>query len=250
MSVGAQFRAARTERNLSIADVSQHTKIQPWVLEALEADRLVDLMSPIYVKGFVTTYAKFLRLDPEALLPQLPWPAPEPEPEEFTPVSRPAPLRIHLPWPLVRRAALAASGIAVVVGVVLVNPLRWVPRLALPKPSAPTVASVAPVREQPQTPSPSALTIRPAQPLELEVMAHRATWVRVRADGKLLTQQWLKRGANERWTARKQFELVIAKPSQVDLTLNGQPISPFAIAHRGRLAITHQGVTPLPDDRF
>jgi hypothetical protein len=71
--------------------------------------------------------------------------------------------------------------------------------------------------------------------------------VQVRADGKLLTQQRLQRGANERWMAKKQFELIIAKPSQVELTLNGQPISPFLLANRGRLLITHQGITRLPE---
>ncbi|MBI3330528.1 MAG: DUF4115 domain-containing protein, partial [Candidatus Omnitrophica bacterium] len=85
-------------------------------------------------------------------------------------------------------------------------------------------------------------------PLELAVTAHRTTWIRVRADGKLLTQQRLPRGANERWTAKKQFELIIANPTQVDLSLNGQSISPFAVAHRGRLLVTHRGVTPLPDE--
>jgi len=85
--------------------------------------------------------------------------------------------------------------------------------------------------------------------LELQVSATRTTWIQVRADGKLLTQQRLPRGSNERWTAKKQFELIVAKPSQVELVLNGQAISPLAIAHQGRLLITHHGVTKLPEDR-
>ena len=69
----------------------------------------------------------------------------------------------------------------------------------------------------------------------------------MRADGKLLAQQRLQRGAHEQWTAKKRLELVVAHPSQVALTLNGQSISPQAITHQGRLVITHQGVTPLSD---
>jgi hypothetical protein len=92
------------------------------------------------------------------------------------------------------------------------------------------------------------MTVLATQPLELHMSAHRTTWIEVRADGKLLTQQRLPRGSNERWTAKKQFELIVAKPSEVELVLNGQPISPLAIAHRGRLLITHHGVTKLPDE--
>ncbi|MBI4343540.1 MAG: helix-turn-helix domain-containing protein, partial [Candidatus Omnitrophica bacterium] len=79
MSVGAQLHQARKERKLSLGEVSEQTKIQPWVLEALEGDRLQELMSPIYVKGLLTSYARFLHLQPEPLVSQLVWPAPAAE---------------------------------------------------------------------------------------------------------------------------------------------------------------------------
>ena len=287
MSVGLQLRTARTERKLSLADISRGTKIQPWVLEALEADRLPELMSPIYVKGFLASYARFLHLDPEPLISQIAWPPPEPE-AAAEPQAAPAiPVVVQFSWPVLRRIALI--GMAVVALIVLVNvqPLRHLPRLSLAlkhapaqrhvqsqrptvaktarpqsapaatsqptpppsqvKPIEPVLASVAPLRDTPDL-SPPPLTLQPTQPLELAVTATRATWIRVRADGKLLTQQRLPRGASERWTAKKRFELIVAAPSQVDIMLNGQSISPFAVAHRGRMVITHQGVTQLPDE--
>jgi hypothetical protein len=108
-------------------------------------------------------------------------------------------------------------------------------------------ASIAPVVDvlkprMPDVPAPGS-----AEPLQLVITASRPTWIKVRADGKLLSQQRLARGANEQWVARKQFEVIVSKPSQVDLVLNGQSISPLAMAHRGRLLITHRGVTPLPE---
>ena len=254
MTVGEQFQTARAARGLSVSDVSLQTKIQPWVLEAIESNRLLDLMSPIYVKGFLVTYAKFLRLDHEAIVTQVAWPAPEPEEEEpvkFTPVSRP---RIDLSafWRTLRPALPAAAWVGAIAALVVINPLRWMPKLTVSEPSRPKLASVSPVRETPAAPRPESLDVvlRSSQPLELTVTANRSTWVRVRADGKLVSQQWLRRGANEIWTASQQFELVVAHPSQVELMLNGQAISPLAIAHHGRLAITRQGVGPLADDQF
>ena len=222
MTVGSQLRDARNGRKLKIADVSKETKIQPWVLEALESDRLQELMSPVYVKGFLTTYAEFLRLPPEPRLAQFTWqPEADTEQSATTPVL--PPMTIHIPWPLLRRVGALALGCGLMAGVVILNPLRWLPKIAIPTLRLPTLASVTPVRQEPIKPTPPPpVTVRPVQPLELEVTAHRATWVRVRADGKLLTQQRLQRGANERWTAKKRLELVIAQPAQVDLTLNGQ----------------------------
>ena len=269
MSVGARLLQARTERKLSLAQVTEATKIQPWVLEALETDRLQDMMSPIYVKGFLASYARFLRLAPEPLVAQVRWPKPDPVLEDLPPPTPSVPFT--MPWPrlspmLLRRLGTGVAIAGVVGGLILLNPLRWLSSLSLPalslpkeaktapaprapdKPAAPKLASVTPVREAvslPATPPPTLATV---QLLELAVTAHRTTWIRVRADGKLLTQQRLPRGAQERWTAHKQFELIISKPTQVELVLNGQSISPFAVAHKGRVLITHRGVTPLPDE--
>jgi len=267
-SIGAQLRQARRERQLSMSDVARDTKIQPWVLEALEADRLQDSMSPIYVKGFLSTYAKFLQLEPSGLLAQLRWPAPEEAQDTVVPVapaakaipravklpnvpSLPALPKIPalpvIPWHMIRRIAAPAVVAAAVAGLVLINPLRWLPDVTLPVRQIPKLASVSMPKEQPAPPALPAVALTPAQPLELTVTAYRTTWIRIRADGKLLSQQRLQRGANEQWSAKKSFEIVVAKPSQVELMLNGQSISPLAIAHRGRLAITHRGVTALAD---
>ena len=254
MSVGTQLQQARRERKLSLGEVTQHTKIQPWVLEALEADRLHEMMSPVYVKGFLSTYARFLRLEPEPLLAQLPWPKPEFEEQESLAAPAPKipsaitlPRLPRIPLPLLRRLGVVAAAAAAVMALVAVNPLRWLPKITLPAMRAPKLASVTPVKETAKPPPLATVSVAPANALELGITAHSTTWIQVRADGKLLTQQRLLRGANERWMAKKSLELIIAKPSQVELTLNGQSISPFAIAHGGRLRITHQGVSHLPD---
>ena len=48
MSVGSALRQARETQQLSVADVTAAIKIQPWVLEALESDRLHEQMSLYY----------------------------------------------------------------------------------------------------------------------------------------------------------------------------------------------------------
>ena len=245
---GVRLRQAREARSLSRADVSQLTKIQPWVLEALEAGRLQDMMSPIYVRGFITSYAKFLKLEAQPALATLPDPSGEPEPSAQGPATPPAAMpAVSIPWALVSRLGLGAAAVAAVVALIAVRPWQHLPRIAWPAMPAPRVASVAPVSKPSLPPALPTIALDPMGPLELTVTASTATWIQVRADGKLVAQQRLQRGAKEQWSAKKRLELIIAKPSQVELLLNGRTISPFAIAHQGRLAITHRGVTRLPD---
>ena len=84
MTVGEQLRTARIAQKLSFTTIADATKIQPWVLETLEANQLQDRMSRIYARGFLITYAKFLHLKPEPLLAQIPWPKPDPVLEDWT----------------------------------------------------------------------------------------------------------------------------------------------------------------------
>ena len=328
MSVGTQLQQARTEQKLTIAQVAAATRIQPWVLESLEADRLPEQMSRIYLRGFLASYARFLHLDPAPLLAALPSDQPLQEQKTELPAAPPKatrerqpmkPIKITIPWQHLARAGRIGAVAAAVALVIAVNPIRLVaqipwqtitlPKFSLPslpriakepkpavkkiastakrrlpaavkplaqlaerpaaKPSPepvvakapiievkpvpaaeppvlePQVASIAPLQNtvhQPQLPSFETLA---TQPLEVLITASRTTWIRVRADGKLLAQERLKRGAKERWKAKNRLEVIVANPSQVELSLNGQSITSHAIAYQGKLLITHRGVSQL-----
>ncbi|MBI4353973.1 MAG: helix-turn-helix domain-containing protein [Candidatus Omnitrophica bacterium] len=249
-TVGTQLQSARAALRLSLKDISNATKIQPWVLEALERDELQKTMNPIYVKGFVATYAKCLHLDPHALLQQL-YP-PVAVVEETTPQMTPMTKHddtdtshgswptLSLPWPLIRRVATAAAGAVVVIGLVKANPLR---RFSL---SAPRQEANLTIAREPSTVRPETLTIPLNQSLELKLIARRSTWISVEGDGRLLTQREVSAGTQETWKAKRQVKLIVAKPFHVDILLNGQSISPLLLAHQGRLLIQHRSISALP----
>ena len=247
-SVGQRLQEARQARRITPAEVSQATKIQPWVLEAIESNRLQATMSPIYVKSFLITYAKFLQLDPYPLIAQMFPPAPLAPAPEIQPVAAVS----VASWPLdglrdalgalLRRLVPVAVVAATVAFVAIAKPLRWLPSLRV------TQASFsAPLKPAPVSPS-AALTVKPTQPLDVAVVARRPSWISVKADGDLVAQQQLSPGSKEAWTARRRLELVIGNPAQVEVLLNGHSISPIAMAHHGRILITHKGGTPLDDE--
>src|ERR687892_1521093 len=66
-SMGAYLRAARRRRRISIDRAADETKIRSDFLMRMESDEF-DFLAPAYVRGFLKTYARFLRVDPDPLL--------------------------------------------------------------------------------------------------------------------------------------------------------------------------------------
>jgi cytoskeletal protein RodZ len=76
VSIGAALRQAREARRLTLAQVSEVTKVRPPYLEALENDDLSAMPSTAQARGFLRIYTQFLGIDLDALIS-----APKPEPE-------------------------------------------------------------------------------------------------------------------------------------------------------------------------
>lgn len=69
--IGRTLRNARVERGLSIDHVAAETRISGRFLQALEEEAFDELPAPVYVRGFLRSYANFLRIDPDPLLAEL-----------------------------------------------------------------------------------------------------------------------------------------------------------------------------------
>jgi cytoskeletal protein RodZ len=68
MTLGEVLAAKRGERGLTIEQAATATRIRAHYLNALESDQFGRLASPVYAKGHLTTYARYLGLDPEPLI--------------------------------------------------------------------------------------------------------------------------------------------------------------------------------------
>lgn len=67
-SPGKYLKVERELRNLSLEEVAQFTRIKKHILKAIEEDEYELLPPGIYVKGFLTAYAKYLGLDPKDVI--------------------------------------------------------------------------------------------------------------------------------------------------------------------------------------
>lgn len=70
-SVAEQLREARETRKLSIYDVAAATKIRTDHVRALEDGKYRVFAAPVYIRGFVRSYAQLLKIDTAKLMVDL-----------------------------------------------------------------------------------------------------------------------------------------------------------------------------------
>jgi transcriptional regulator with XRE-family HTH domain len=91
-SIGATLRAAREKRQLTLAQVSEITRVRTHYLQALENDDMSAMPSVAQARGFLRIYAQYLGLDLQLLIPPAaPAPVPEALPTVVEARAAPAP---------------------------------------------------------------------------------------------------------------------------------------------------------------
>lgn len=66
--VGHSLKIVRERQGLSLVDVAARTRIRRQHLDAIEGGRFTELPGPIYITGFLRTYAETLGLEPEQVV--------------------------------------------------------------------------------------------------------------------------------------------------------------------------------------
>lgn len=70
-SVAEQLRAAREARNLTVHHIADVTNVRADHIRAIEEGNYEVFSAPVYIRGFVRTYARLLKLDETRLLDDL-----------------------------------------------------------------------------------------------------------------------------------------------------------------------------------
>ena len=112
LTIGEQLKQAREARKLTIKQVVQAIRVRAYYLQAMEGDDFAALPSAAQARGFLRSYAEFLKLEADTLVEQLRTettpdaPAPQStqpvqpiQPPGPAPIQKPAPEPIHEPEP-------------------------------------------------------------------------------------------------------------------------------------------------------
>jgi cytoskeleton protein RodZ len=68
LTLGEKLKKFRSDRRVSLSDISKFTKIRMEYLEALEEGEYDKLPADVYIKGFLRSYADFLNVDEKIIL--------------------------------------------------------------------------------------------------------------------------------------------------------------------------------------
>ena len=235
--MGSYLRAARRRRRVSIERAAEETRIRADYLMRMESDEF-DFLAPAYVRGFLKTYARFLRLNPEPLLEDFDrrFGSGRFETQQIIALERhgkrhtPKEPRFSRSWSLAAFIAAGALLVLAVVGLMtgpddpkgrrdtaLVEPTESATPDVLPEGAALTPSTPATPFEQERV----AFT----EGIEVEIIGlDHECWLDITADGKKAFSGMLQPGDTQTFTAEDEMNIVLGYAAGVELVVNGQNI--------------------------
>jgi cytoskeleton protein RodZ len=239
-ALGEEFRSAREARGLSLSDVAERLHIRSVYLAAIEDEDWHVIGAPVYVRGFLRTYARFLGLDPEAAVARFSATVPAGTPAATTPRVTTASSAAEKRNVAERRAPSLAAVLAIVVaaGVVLFVAYEFYQYKAAtpggtPLATAsgqPAQAAQAGAAAQGAATAPPVAAVTPGPKRRpkrgLSVHVTETSWVRVAVDGTVAFEGTLPAGTSKLF-AGKSADVRVGNAAGVTIAVNGKAVGPL-----------------------
>ena len=208
---------------------AEETRIRQAYLMRMESDEF-DFMAPAYVRGFLKTYARFLRVDPDPLLAEFDSRyGGRIDTSQIVALERngkrndPSRRRPASSWTV---AAVIAASFLLILGVVGLLTGNEAPS----RETRLTEAEQSPSPSPEASPSPSTTeaeddpVVAIEDGIELEIVATQDCWTMVATDGGQPTTQTILAGESMTFTAEEEVFVRLGYPEGVELFLNGESI--------------------------
>ncbi len=243
LTVGGRLKSAREDKSVTLEEACRVTKIQRRVLESIEGDKVLEILDPAYAKIFIKKYAAYLGADGPAVAEE--YLAAHGTVVQAAPVSTVAgsaarpPAQPAADWrPLAAGigaglAALVGIGFLVYLGVDLAHNLKQ---------DRPARVAAARQKAEEKKVASKPLLVPISKKLQLTVHASSNVWLQVKADGSVIFQNVLAKGAKESWDAQRELELWTGNAGAMNLTLNGKPLEGVGRGVKKGIRITHAGI--------
>ena len=224
--LGDTLRERRLALGIGLDQAEADTKIRSRLLQALEEGEYSRLPNPGYVRGYVSSYARYLELDPIPLLAMY---RAETGVGRFHEINLPDETAVEprhaqheLPW----RVAII---VLLVVGVLSLG--VWValrvargPQKPVPVPTTPSQASSGTAAPGGPGVPQTAVNTQPFT-VKVTVSTNGASSLKVTVDGATAYNGTLTAGQSEEFQVTGSAVLVIGKPSAVTVTRDGKKVT-------------------------
>lgn len=239
-SAGVRLKKIRLEKGLTLEEVQKKTKIHLNVLKAIEGDGLTNL-NPVYLKGFLKIYCKFLGIEPKDYIPDYK------ETQEITQIitKEEAPAKLREPISILKSASLRLNSFRLSKKIkktfifILAIIFVWLGLFNLGKRQAPAKVTQKPKDLQKATARKETVSV-----IRLGIRTREKCWISLKVDGRVVVQRVLEKGRFENWQAKEKMELSLGNAGVVELEVNGQLFS--NLGRRGQalknIVITKEGL--------
>jgi len=239
-SFGEELRREREIRGISLKEIADATKISKRFLEAIERNDHKTLPAPVFTRGFVREYARYVGLSSEDMVNRYNFAAAsddrieKPPPLEKypqTPVRditpKPAPKRGIPPvYARVNRNLIAVAVIAAALAVVTWYAVQH--RRVDPETAGEAVTATVPLTATPVPPPAPPKPAADDSVLRLAIEVAGKSWVTLEADGKQVINDELLQGDQRTLEANESFRFkTIGNAAGLKLTLNGAAVPPL-----------------------
>ena len=243
MDLGSDLRQARERAGLSLSELSARTRIPLRHLLSIEDNDFDKVPPGIFLRSFIRTYAREVRVDPEAAIAEyrsMTDPIDEfPSESKAPPVEPEAPSETVLHEINVARPKWPYALIAPVllIGVIAMN--RYgadkspdAPNAAVALPPAPAAPIIQPPPEAPAIPVAQAIPVPTVGTgLQIEIRAQDQCWVRAVVDGQPTLERLLQPGETQSLTAQRDIVLRVGDPAAFSYSVNGRTGEPLGAAN-------------------
>jgi cytoskeletal protein RodZ len=239
-SFGEELRREREIRGISLKEISDATKISKRFLEAIERNDHRTLPAPVFTRGFVREYARYLGLNAEEMVTRYNYAAVGDDRIEqsshLQQLAKPATTEAKG----IPRARIDRNVVLLFVIVIALSLMTWwalrFKREARAEVAVDTASAVPVKPHVASLPSPpQAATTTSAPPttahddlLHLTLDLTDDSWITLDADGKTVISDELQRGDHRTFDAHDSFRFkTIGNAGGVALTINGVRIGPL-----------------------
>lgn len=225
-SFGEWLRRQREMREISLRDIADRTKISLRYLEAMEADRFDLLPAPIFAKGFLREYARYVGLSPDEVVNHY---LAVHQPEE---VDQPGDATLIAMERKRRKKGRSWTWglFLLLAGALLLALVAFVSWMVEKRDDEPTTTPPPPQVVAPQpnpqpvsSPPPPPEREAPKTPLEVTLDFSADCWVRVMVDGKTALEEQRVQGESLQFGGQQSVAVKLGNAAAADIQVNGYP---------------------------